>query len=72
MLTQKEDAKGEEEPNTGGGKQNNNTKGEYRYVQVEVQVDDVGKENEMLEMLEIKLHDFISMAMCLVGSEIEY
>ena len=35
MLTQKEDAKGEEEvtmePNTGGGKQNNNTKGEYRY-----------------------------------------
>ena len=35
-------------------------------------MDDVGKENEMLEMLEIKLHDFISMAMCLVGSEIEY
>ena len=35
MLTQNEEAKGEEEvtmePNTGGGKQNNNTKGEDRY-----------------------------------------
>ena len=35
MLTQNEDAKGEEEvtmePNTGGEKQNNNTKGEDRY-----------------------------------------